>query len=71
MFFDEKLYGLSFFRIFYKSVMDSIFERFFKMLVLDEVILFRNKVWKDYFNNMFFFLFVEFEGYFEFKVIVF
>lgn len=50
--------------------MDPIFERSFKMSVLDEATLSRNKVWKDYFNNMFFFFLAELEGYLEFKVIV-
>lgn len=67
---DKKLHGLSFLRISHKSAMDPIFERFFKMSVLDEATLSRNKVWKDYFNNMFFFFLAELEGYLEFKVIV-
>lgn len=67
---DEKLHGLSFLRISHKSAMDPIFERSFKMSVLDEATLSRNKVWKDYFNNMFFFFLAELEGYLEFKVIV-
>lgn len=67
---DVKLHGLSFLRISHKSAMDPIFERSFKMSVLDEATLSRNIVWKDYFNNMFFFFLVELEGYLEFKVIV-
>lgn len=67
---DKKLHGLSFLRISHKSAMDPIFERSFKMSVLDEATLSRNIVWKDYFNNMFFFFLVELEGYLEFKVIV-
>lgn len=67
---NEKLHGLSFLRISHKSAMDPIFERSFKMSVLDEATLSRNKVWKDYFDNMFFFFLVELEGYLEFKVIV-
>lgn len=67
---DEKLHGLSFLRISHKSAMDLVFERSFKMSVLDEATLSRNKVWKDYFNNMFFFFLAELEGYLEFKVIV-
>lgn len=60
---DEKLHGISFLRISHKSAMDPIFERSFKMSVLDEAtLLSRNKVWKYFFNNMFFSFFQDLKG---------
>lgn len=59
---DEKLHGISFLRISHKSAMDPIFERSFKMSVLDEATLSRNKVWKYFFNNMFFSFFQDLKG---------